>query len=140
MHHIELVALLQYDLIHYVVFSLVAYVVFVNAVRFQRKRDLHRRYGQYATRENFKTMTLHDAWAIQKEFLQLEFPFMALKSLQFALFRVCCATSLYLALTPYMLMDAHRHTASHLLAVSSPRHRSSPALLQLSSVMLILRP
>lgn len=87
-HHIELVALLQYDLLYYIVLFLVAYVVFVNAVRFQRKRDLHRRYKQYATRESFKNMTSHDAWAIQKEFLQLEFPSMALKSLQFALFRV----------------------------------------------------
>ncbi|KAJ5580319.1 uncharacterized protein N7459_006304 [Penicillium hispanicum] len=33
-------------------------------------------------------MTDHDAWAIQKTILQMEFPFIVLKSLQFALFRV----------------------------------------------------
>lgn len=33
-------------------------------------------------------MTDHDAWAIQKTILQMEFPFMVVKSLQFALFRV----------------------------------------------------
>ncbi|OQD83001.1 hypothetical protein PENANT_c018G02757 [Penicillium antarcticum] len=32
-------------------------------------------------------MTDHDAWAIQKTIMQTEFPFMVLKSLQFALFR-----------------------------------------------------
>lgn len=136
MHHIELVTLLQYDLLHYFVFFLVAYVVFVNAVRFQRKRDLHRRYGQYTTRESLKTMTGHDAWTIQKEFLQLEFPFMALKSLQFALFRVCCPLP-----SPYFIhANGHRRTASRLSAISSTRHRSLPALLQHSSAMLILRP
>lgn len=34
-------------------------------------------------------MTDHDAFAIQKTILQTEFPFIVLKSLQFALFRVC---------------------------------------------------
>ena len=33
-------------------------------------------------------MTDQDAWAIQKTILQMEFPFIVLKSLQFALFRV----------------------------------------------------
>lgn len=33
-------------------------------------------------------MTSQDAWAIQKTILQMEFPFIVLKSLQFALFRV----------------------------------------------------
>ena len=33
-------------------------------------------------------MTDYDAWAIQKQLLQMEFPFIVLKALQFALFRV----------------------------------------------------
>ena len=33
-------------------------------------------------------MTVNDAWAIQKNILQLEFPTTAVKALQFALFRV----------------------------------------------------
>jgi hypothetical protein len=35
------------------------------------------------------SMTDQDAWAIQKTIMQTEFPFIVLKSLQFALFRVC---------------------------------------------------
>ena len=89
MHSIPLLALLQYDMLPYYALFIVVYILFVNSVRFQRMRSLHRRYSQYATRESLSTMTSHDAWAIQKEFLQLEFPFIALKSLQFALFRVC---------------------------------------------------
>lgn len=72
----------------YFVAFLFAYIFLVYALRFQRLRSLHRRYNRYATRESLRTMTSHDAWAIQKEILQLEFPTVALKSLQFALFRV----------------------------------------------------
>jgi hypothetical protein len=36
-----------------------------------------------------RSMTDQDAWAIQKTIMQTEFPFIVLKSLQFALFRVC---------------------------------------------------
>lgn len=73
----------------YFVSFLFAYLFLVYVLRFQRLRSLHRRYSRYATRESLRTMTSHDAWAIQKEMLQLEFPTIALKSLQFALFRVC---------------------------------------------------
>lgn len=56
-------------------------------MRFQRRRALHKQYP-YTTRESMAKMTDHDAWAIQKTILQMEFPFIVLKSLQFALFRV----------------------------------------------------
>lgn len=64
------------------------YLVLVACLRFQRLRRLHREYRQYATRRGMAYMTDHDAWAIQKKVLQLEFPTISLKALQFALFRV----------------------------------------------------
>lgn len=38
-----------------------------------------------------RSMSDQDAWVIQKTIMQTEFPFIVLKSLQFALFRVCKA-------------------------------------------------
>ncbi|OGM48026.1 hypothetical protein ABOM_002678 [Aspergillus bombycis] len=63
------------------------YLVLVACLRFQRLRRLHRQYRQYSTRQGMAYMTDHDAWAIQKQVLQLEFPTISLKALQFALFR-----------------------------------------------------
>lgn len=64
------------------------YLVIVACLRFQRFRSMQRQYRRYGRREDMEKMTIHDAWAIQKHILQLEFPTAALKSLQFALFRV----------------------------------------------------
>ncbi|KAE8377980.1 67 kDa myosin-cross-reactive antigen family protein [Aspergillus bertholletiae] len=63
------------------------YLALVACLRFQRLRRLHRQYRQYSTRQGMASMTDHDAWAIQKRILQLEFPSISLKALQFALFR-----------------------------------------------------
>ena len=41
----------------------------------------------YKTRESFAKMTAHDAWAIQRDVLTLEFPFIGGKGLQYALFK-----------------------------------------------------
>ncbi|KAJ6151679.1 hypothetical protein N7470_006807 [Penicillium chermesinum] len=41
----------------------------------------------YKTRESMAHMTDRDAWAIQKTMMQTEYPFIVIKSLQFALFR-----------------------------------------------------
>lgn len=67
--------------------AIASYLALVASLRFQRRRALHRRFP-YNTRESMGRMTDHDAWAIQKTILQMEFPFIVLKSLQFALFRV----------------------------------------------------
>ncbi|KAE8395992.1 67 kDa myosin-cross-reactive antigen family protein [Aspergillus alliaceus] len=64
-----------------------AYLVLVTYLRFQRLRRMHRKYSQYSTRQGMAHMTDNDAWAIQKQILQLEFPSISLKALQFALFR-----------------------------------------------------
>ena len=64
------------------------YLAACASLRFQRLRSIHKAYPQYATREGMAQMTAHDAWAIQKRILQLEFPSVSLKALQFALFRV----------------------------------------------------
>ncbi|PWY94240.1 67 kDa myosin-cross-reactive antigen family protein [Aspergillus sclerotioniger CBS 115572] len=66
---------------------ILAYLLLVSALRFQRVRQLRHQYPHYATRASMAQMTDHDAWAIQKNILQLEFPTTAIKALQFALFR-----------------------------------------------------
>ncbi|SPB42829.1 unnamed protein product [Aspergillus niger] len=67
--------------------AVLAYLLLVSTLRFQRVRILYRDYPQYTTRASMSQMTVDDAWAIQKNILQLEFPTTAVKALQFALFR-----------------------------------------------------
>lgn len=67
--------------------GVIAYIFLASSLRFQRRLALQNKYP-YKTRESMSRMTHHDAWAIQKTILQMEFPFIVLKSLQFALFRV----------------------------------------------------
>lgn len=74
----------------YMIYSLIGfcgYLALVSCLRFQRCRSLHQKYP-YKTRESMRKMTDQDAFTIQKTILQIEFPFIVLKSLQFALFRV----------------------------------------------------
>ncbi|GMG45241.1 unnamed protein product [Aspergillus oryzae var. brunneus] len=73
--------------------AVATYLILVACLRFQRLRRLHRQYRQYSTRQGMAYMTDHDAWAIQKQVLQLEFPTISLKALQFALFRLLLKTS-----------------------------------------------
>ncbi|OOQ83731.1 hypothetical protein PEBR_33308 [Penicillium brasilianum] len=73
----------------FMVYSLIGlggYLALASTLRFQRRRALHRKYA-YNTRESMGKMTDQDAFTIQKTILQMEFPFIVLKSLQFALFR-----------------------------------------------------
>lgn len=65
----------------------VIHFVVQQRLRYARMRYLMKKYP-FKTRESFRFMTDQQAFEIQKSILQLEFPFMALKSLQFALFRV----------------------------------------------------
>lgn len=81
------IGILQKSLV-YMLLALVTYLAFVAVLRFQRRHTLHKTFSRYATRESMKNMTDHDAWLIQKTIMQTEFPFIVLKSLQFALFRV----------------------------------------------------
>lgn len=53
---------------------------------------MHKKYP-YVTREDMANMTDDHAFEIQKATAQLEFPFMFVKALQFALFRVCIILS-----------------------------------------------
>ena len=72
----------------WVLLGLATYLALVSSLRFQRKQALHKKYNYYATRQSMGSMTDQDAWAIQKSTMQAEFPFIVIKSLQFALFRV----------------------------------------------------
>lgn len=71
----------------YGLLGLAAYLILASSLRFQRRRNLHKKYP-YKTRALMGKMTDHDAFAIQKTIMQMEYPFIVLKSLQFALFRV----------------------------------------------------
>lgn len=72
-------------------------------------------------------MTDHDAWAIQKQILQGEFPFMVLKSLQFALFRIG-NTGPFREKDRSQTNHRGRHTAFRRYQACSSRHRNSPIL------------
>ena len=75
------------QLVTYACLLLPAYAFLVSHLRFRYLQRLHRKYP-YNTRESFSRMTDDEACEIQKGLVQLEFPFLYLKSLQFALFRV----------------------------------------------------
>lgn len=74
-------------LLTYALGALIAYPVITHSLRFRRLRKLHEKYP-YTTREAMARMTDEEAFQIQKAVAQLEFPFIFIKSLQFALFRV----------------------------------------------------
>lgn len=76
----------------YALLALVAYLTLTVSLRFRRCQSILKRYA-YETRESMSQMTDHDAWTIQKQVMQSEFPFMILKPLQFALSRVCTIAS-----------------------------------------------
>ncbi|KAJ5682260.1 hypothetical protein N7462_005425 [Penicillium macrosclerotiorum] len=72
--------------IPYALGLLLGYPLLTRSLRYQRLRQLYRKYP-YTTRESMAKMTDDEAFEIQKSVAQLEFPFMFVKSLQFALFR-----------------------------------------------------
>ncbi|KAJ5166834.1 uncharacterized protein N7482_005615 [Penicillium canariense] len=72
--------------IPYALGLLVGYPLLTSGLRYQRLRTLHKKYP-YATRADMAKMTDDHAFEIQKSVAQLEFPFMFIKALQFALFR-----------------------------------------------------
>lgn len=80
------------QILQYVVPLVAAYPVLVALLRFRNMKRLHRKYN-YPTRESFAQMTDEDAFQIQKNLIQFEFPFFYTKSLQFALFKVCPSSS-----------------------------------------------
>ncbi|CAI7613282.1 unnamed protein product [Penicillium glandicola] len=74
------------QLLPYAIGLLLAWPVVTTTLRFQRLRKLHKQYA-YPTRESMSKMTDEEAFQIQKQIAQFEFPFIFIKSLQFALFR-----------------------------------------------------
>lgn len=66
---------------------LIAYPLIINSLRHRRLRKLEKKF-YFPTRESMAKMTDEEAFQIQKETAQLEFPFMFVKAGQFALFRV----------------------------------------------------
>ncbi|KAE8309857.1 hypothetical protein BDV41DRAFT_418081 [Aspergillus transmontanensis] len=74
------------QLLPYVLAILIAYPLLVSLLRFRRVQWLHQKY-KFPNRASLAKMTDDEAWEIQKVLLQLEFPFLYVKALQFALFR-----------------------------------------------------
>lgn len=101
----------------YSLVGLGGYLALASTLRFQRRRSLHQKYP-YTTRESMSKMTDQDAFTIQKTILQMEFPFIVLKSLQFALFRVCIRSSPNYS-THTNTFSQCRHTVSQLYQPSS---------------------
>lgn len=101
----------------YALLGLGTYLALASSLRFRRRQKMYKIYP-YSTRESMGKMTDHDAWAIQKQILQMEFPFIVLKSLQFALFRVGHTRHPSIS-----KLTIRRHTASRQYqACSSGRH------------------
>lgn len=75
------------QILTYATIFLIGYPILVSLFRFRRRQSLQERYN-FPTRESLARMTDDQAWEIQRELAQLEFPFIYVKSLQFALFRV----------------------------------------------------
>lgn len=66
--------------------ALLAYTLLCRALRYQRMRRMRSKYS-YRTWDDMAQMTNEEAYEIQKELMQREFPFTMNKALQFALFR-----------------------------------------------------
>ncbi|KAK8166722.1 hypothetical protein IWX90DRAFT_466108 [Phyllosticta citrichinensis] len=66
--------------------AFVGYIVLCHALRFRRTRKKLSSYP-YRTRADYRHMTTEHAFEIQKYLFELEFPFVASKALEFALFR-----------------------------------------------------
>ncbi|KAH7028366.1 hypothetical protein B0J12DRAFT_714139 [Macrophomina phaseolina] len=66
--------------------ALLAYTLLCRALRYQRMRRMRSKYS-YRTWDDMAQMTNEEAYEIQKELMQCEFPFTMNKALQFALFR-----------------------------------------------------
>ncbi|KAM5479319.1 hypothetical protein McanCB56680_005641 [Microsporum canis] len=69
-----------------VLLPLAGYMLLCRLLRHLRETLMYYRYP-YKTRESYAKMTAHDAWAIQRDVLTLEFPFIGGKGLQYALFK-----------------------------------------------------
>lgn len=76
-----------HKLLPYMLCLLLAWPVVASTLRNRRVRNLKNQYP-YPTRASMSKMTDEHAFQIQKQIAQLEFPFIFIKSLQFALFRV----------------------------------------------------
>ncbi|CAI7672442.1 unnamed protein product [Penicillium bialowiezense] len=70
----------------YFVGFLIGYPLLIKALRHRRLGQMKKKF-HFPTRESMAKMTDEEAFLIQKEMAQLEFPFMFLTSGQFALFR-----------------------------------------------------
>lgn len=76
----------------YSVVLLIGWPLVTRSLRYRRLKQLHKKYN-FPTRESMAKMTDEEAYEIQLTIGQFEFPFMFVKALQFALFRVWALTN-----------------------------------------------
>lgn len=77
------------QILPYAIPLILAYPLLVSLLRFRRVQHLHGKYNRYTSGASpLGGMTDDEAFDIQKHLIQLEFPFIYIKALQFALFRV----------------------------------------------------
>ena len=95
------------------------YLFLVQLLRFDRKKSLEKRFG-YLSEDAFSKMTLDEAHAIHKELVELEFPILFHKALEFALFRV--STFTYYPFTEYLAFLFA--PATHVWHTSAPVQRA----------------
>lgn len=92
----------------YAILGLTTYLLVISHLRYARVHYLSRKYP-FKTRDSLSSMTDRQAFEIQKLISQLEFPFMVLKSLQFALFRVSYNVTCHPNFQLSSLLIASRH-------------------------------
>lgn len=108
------------------------YLLLVALLRHRRRHQIQKQFN-YATRESLSRMTDDEAWQILMKLATLEFPFINLTAIQFALFRV--SVIIYMSILPANNTREHslekrlhvcdRHTASRPSPNSSSRRPSS---------------
>ena len=100
--------------IPYAIALVVGYPLLARSLRYRRVNRMLKKYN-YPTRESMAKMTDEEAYQIQKQLGSFEFPFMFLKALQFALFRV--NIPIFFSSRPCFCLSCQRPDQTKILAV-----------------------
>ncbi|RMJ25183.1 hypothetical protein PHISP_03938 [Aspergillus sp. HF37] len=107
----------------YTIPLILVYPLLVSLLRFRRVQHLHEKYNKYTSGASpLGEMTDDEAFDIQKQLIQLEFPFIYIKALQFALFRTYGIPSI-----SHTLTDTSQFSKS---GTSLKRYSDTGALIQ----------
>ena len=104
-----------------------SYMALVRLLRYHKRNSVARKYP-YKTRDDFGKMTADDAQAILKLVFEVEFPFLAEKALQFALFRSVAREICYRA------WDSDEIWTGHMVFLLSANCWSRPSSCQIQNL------